>query len=214
MDISLMRKSGLWVLLLATLYLVFDTSRQQDESNAVSEPVDVDNRQRNLASSIDGAPASGLPQRVWGEESASDPFRITAWYTAPRPRQEAPPPPVAPPLPFIYFGKMAEGEQPYAFLQNGRAVQVVKPGDVLDNKYRVESITSKAVTFVYLPLNATQVAVLGAKPAVMLQLEQNVKPVSAEDADTVNEIKPLSMTPGNGDVQSTGVAETGNSQEQ
>lgn len=218
MKTATMRKYVIWGLLLATVYLAFDASRQQDESADLSAPVDVGRRTESRAAGGDAATASGLPKRKWQEESAGDPFRTMAWYTPPKIQPEPPPAPVAPPLPFVYFGKMAEGEQPYAFLQKGSAVQVVKPGDVLDNKYRVESVTSKAVTLIYLPLNTLQVAVLGAKPVLAQQADAIENLEAGEDAgqpaDEKKTSRPSPMPTNNGEIPSTGVAEAGNTQEQ
>jgi hypothetical protein len=178
-----MRRWGVWGLLLVTLYLAFDVSNQQQGQDVdLSEPVRDASRQKGEAAVTD-ASHSALSSREWQEKASGDPFRTMQWYVAPKPKAEPPPVPVAPPLPFTYFGKMAEGEQPYAFLQKGKAVQVAKVEDVLENKYRVESITSSAVTFIYLPLNQKQVAVLGAKVAVRAPVVQSEDSGETEDTE-------------------------------
>lgn len=218
MNTATMRKYVIWALLLVTVYLVFDASRQQQESADLSAPVGVDRRPESRAAEVDVIPVPGLSRRKWQEQSAGDPFRTMAWYTPPRIEPEPPPAPVAPPLPFVYFGKMAEGEQPYAFLQKGSVVQVVKPGDVLDNKYRVDSVTSQAVTLIYLPLNTLQVAVLGARPALAQPADviENLETGEAAGppADEKKKIRLPPMPTNNGEIPNTGVAEAGNTQEQ
>jgi hypothetical protein len=74
-----------------------------------------------------------------------------------------PPPPQAPPLPFSYLGKLAEGTETKVFLTQGDRNLVVKPGDVIDNTYRVEEIGEAAVVMTYLPLSVKQTLPIGAK---------------------------------------------------
>ena len=71
-----------------------------------------------------------------------------------------PPAPVAPPLPFtvvgaIRGGQIAEG-QPVAFLKQQDEVLAVRPGDAVNQVYRVESITAEKIDFIYLPLKQRQ----------------------------------------------------------
>lgn len=218
MDTAKMRRFGLWGLLLATLYLVFEVSNEaQEETGAVSEPLR-ETRRQDVAVASEAASDSALAQRKWAEESSGDPFRVVQWYTPPKAKAPPPPAPVAPPLPFVYFGKMAEGEEPYAFLQKGKVVQVVKAGDELDKKYRVESITSNAVTFVYLPLNTVQVATLGTRGAARQRVEANAVTEADGDAETPavgkKQAPATSVPPNLGDSAEAGDAGAGQSQEQ
>ena len=69
----------------------------------------------------------------------------------------APPPqPVAPPLPFQYVGQIKGREGPTVLLSRGEESFSVKPGEPIDNDYRLESMTDEALTIVYLPLNERQ----------------------------------------------------------
>jgi hypothetical protein len=73
------------------------------------------------------------------------------------PEPVAPPPlPAAPPLPFRYFGRWIEGERTVVFLWNNNEGYSAAVGDTLDGKYKVESMSDKAVEFVYLPLGSRQ----------------------------------------------------------
>ncbi len=74
-----------------------------------------------------------------------------------------PPPPQAPPLPFAYLGKLAEGDNTTVFLSMGDRNLVVRTGDVIDNNYRVEEVTDAAVVLTYLPLTMKQTLPIGAK---------------------------------------------------
>lgn len=157
-----LQRLGLWGALLATLYLAFSVSElSRDGTSNLSEPA-----RREPSTGKDTVAQATPPvvsRRAWREEAHADPFQTMQWYTVPKPERERPPPPKAPPLPFVYFGKMAEGELPYAFLQKGNKVHVVKEGDMLEGLYRVEKISPDAVVFVYLPLSVRQTAVMGAK---------------------------------------------------
>jgi hypothetical protein len=98
-------------------------------------------------------------------EAQSDPFSVQSWLPPPPP---PPPPPVvaavqeappsAPPLPFAYVGTLDRGkDKPQVFLSNGDQLLIVSPGDVIDGRYRFESIAVTGAVFTYLPLNERQV---------------------------------------------------------
>ena len=73
--------------------------------------------------------------------------------------------PAAPALPFSYIGRQmpgGQGGQTEVFLAQGDKVHVVRVHSLLDNTYRVDAISSTAVSFTYLPLNTTQLLSIGA----------------------------------------------------
>jgi hypothetical protein len=70
--------------------------------------------------------------------------------------QPAPPPPMAPPLPFVYMGRLAEEQNTTVFLVMGDRNLVVKPGDVIDNTYKIEEVGESAMVLTYLPMNQRQ----------------------------------------------------------
>lgn len=99
-----------------------------------------------------------------------DPFDVPARSRpkpkppAPAPMAIAPPPPApssAPPLPFLYMGKLENGAGTTVFLIQGDRNLVVKEGEVIDQTYRVDRVTSTEITLVYLPLGLPQVLALG-----------------------------------------------------
>ncbi len=90
-----------------------------------------------------------------------DPFRNKSWYLAPAP--PPPPKPTAPPLPFQYQGKLAEGGETRVFLNHQGKYLIVSLGDVINGTYTVEEITSGRVTFLYQPLKERQVLTIGAE---------------------------------------------------
>lgn len=100
------------------------------------------------------------------EPRAADLFAPHNWQPKPvPPLPPAPPPPVAapraPPLPFVYLGKLLEDGQVMAFLGQGSRTHLLRRGDVLA-PYRVDEITPSQMTLVYLPLNEKQQLTFGS----------------------------------------------------
>ncbi|HKR45210.1 MAG TPA: hypothetical protein VJU59_37000 [Paraburkholderia sp.] len=98
-------------------------------------------------------------------ESAHDPFTASSWLPPPPVEVPAapvrPPPPTAPPVPFAYVGQLdAKAAKPQVFLSNGDQLLIVSPGDVIDNQYRVESVSESDIVLTYLPLHERQVVAI------------------------------------------------------
>jgi len=98
-------------------------------------------------------------------QAAADPFVAVSFVPPPPPPPPVvappppppPPPPKAPPLPFSFVGLLEKGgPKPAAFLARGDALLVVSAGDVIDNDYRVESLSEREIVVTYLPLNERQ----------------------------------------------------------
>jgi hypothetical protein len=68
--------------------------------------------------------------------------------------------PLAPPLPFVFLGRYADGDGIQVFLGDGDQIHAVKAGDVIEQKYRVDKIDS-VVRMTYLPLNEPQILAIG-----------------------------------------------------
>lgn len=93
-------------------------------------------------------------------EDAKDIFAGQSWHVAPPPTRAAPP--AAPPLPFVYMGKLAEeGEKVVVLLARQDRNYTVREGDVLDNMYRVDELRAPVMTLTYLPLNIKQTIRIG-----------------------------------------------------
>ena len=65
-------------------------------------------------------------------------------------------PPQAPPLPFHVLGRYDEAGQTVIFLRHNDQNLVVRVGDTLADKYKVESLNGATLTLRYLPLNQSQ----------------------------------------------------------
>jgi hypothetical protein len=115
------------------------------------------------ASPADAAPSDLHPfefKRALGAVGASALrlFASQSWEPPPpkvRPQRALPP--VAPPLPFQFVGKLVYDGQLSVLLATGDSVIPVKEGETLDGTYRIESFTDREITLVYLPLAQKQV---------------------------------------------------------
>jgi hypothetical protein len=125
------------------------------------------------------APSTALDlqklQRRPQSEPESDPFGTRDFTPPPPPKPKreasaggpgamqapAPPPPQAPPLPFTYMGRLDEDQDTTVFLTAGDRNLVVKPGDVIDNTYKLEQVTQSSVVLTYLPMNQKQTLAIG-----------------------------------------------------
>jgi hypothetical protein len=64
----------------------------------------------------------------------------------------SPQPVTTPPPPFVIIGRMDDGSSvPKVFINQRESLQVVGVGDVIDSAYRIDAITSDAMTLTYLP---------------------------------------------------------------
>jgi hypothetical protein len=99
----------------------------------------------------DFRPEPPLPKRAIAQPGAA------ALQAAP------PPPPSAPPLPFAYMGKLDESGATIVFLAMGERNLVVKPGDVIDNMYRLDQVSDNAVMLTHLPTGMQQSLPIGVQ---------------------------------------------------
>lgn len=67
------------------------------------------------------------------------------------------PVPDAPPLPFRFVGALEERGELTAFLLEGEQLRVVRAHDTIDDRYRVERVTTAFIEFTYLPRSTRQV---------------------------------------------------------
>jgi hypothetical protein len=105
----------------------------------------------------DGETQDLFANRSWSLQQARV---VTAPAAAGKP--VPPPAPTAPPLPFKYLGRMADGDKVVVFLERNQDTLSAAAGDKLQSDYQVESIAESAVHFVYLPLGTKQVLNIAA----------------------------------------------------
>jgi hypothetical protein len=63
--------------------------------------------------------------------------------------------PVAPPLPFKYFGRLTEKGKTDVYVMRGEDLLAVAPGETL-GEYRVDAVSDASISFTYLPLKTKQ----------------------------------------------------------
>jgi hypothetical protein len=115
-------------------------------------------------------------------EPEGNPFASKSWYVPPplppvipTLKEEEPPKPVAPRLPFTYMGRIQEeGGKPLVFLIQGKEAIAVGVGDAVDSNYRLESISPTELVFTYLPLGVRQNMIIGNDLAAMDDSMANV----------------------------------------
>ncbi|MHB1215776.1 MAG: hypothetical protein ACYCY9_12395 [Thiobacillus sp.] len=87
-------------------------------------------------------------------------FPEQTWFVAPPPPPPppavAPPPPQAPALPYRHLGRWQEAGQTTYYLMRGTLPVSVRPGQVLDGVWRLETVSNGMLNFTYLPLNQTR----------------------------------------------------------
>jgi hypothetical protein len=94
-------------------------------------------------------------------ENVKDLFPAKSWYVPP-PVSKTRPVPAAPPLPFVYVGKMIErGKAPTVFLESQNRTYLVHEDDQVGTNYRVDSIRPPLMTLTYLPLDIKQTMQIG-----------------------------------------------------
>jgi len=71
-------------------------------------------------------------------------------------------PPKAPPWPYVYLGQQSSQGEWWVYLTLGEDTRVVKKGQVLDGRYRIDRIEPPLLSVTYLPLNEVQTVNIGA----------------------------------------------------
>ena len=73
----------------------------------------------------------------------------------------APEPPGAPPLPFVYAGKVTQDGRTEVYVTRNDELGRIAPGENIDAQYRVDAISASSIRFTYLPLKTVQSLELG-----------------------------------------------------
>jgi hypothetical protein len=87
-----------------------------------------------------------------------NPFEPKSWFVAPPPAPQPPPQqPTAPPLPYVFQGKVEVDSGHWVFyLIKGEQLYTVRKGDVFDGTYRLDGIENGNLVIQYLPLSIKQ----------------------------------------------------------
>ena len=98
--------------------------------------------------------------RSWHKPRPKPPAAVLPVAVAPAP-DPPPAPPSAPPLPYVYMGKMLAGEARTIYLTQGERNLIAHQGDTIDAVYRVENVSDSQLTFVHLPTGTRQSLQIG-----------------------------------------------------
>lgn len=157
------RRWLLGVALALTLAAMASIQGKEDLESTVVQPGQAKTRhlqQRGADSELAGQVALASLNRQPLPEDVKDIFVGKSWYVAPPLPKAAPP--AAPPLPFVYMGKLAEqGEKIVVLLARQNRSYAVREGDLLDDIYRVDEVRAPLMTLTYLPLNIKQTIQIG-----------------------------------------------------
>jgi hypothetical protein len=100
-------------------------------------------------------------------------FKVHSWVVVPPMKKVKPeplPPPVAPPAPFIYMGKLDSdnsSKNTQIFLVANGKLYTPRQGEKIDQQWRLDAEESNALRLTYLPLNLPQVLSKSAQPLPM-----------------------------------------------
>lgn len=166
-------KRGILAALALTLLSTGYLAMQGEDGDADDAVVEVKAARPGVTTAVAQAPSAAgdgiAPTPERGAATVTQDLFAAHSFLPPPPRlspEEAaalkPPPPMAPPLPFRYQGRMVEGNSTVVFLAQGDRMLVARKGDLLNNQYRVESVSANAITFVYEPLNQRQTLSIGS----------------------------------------------------
>jgi hypothetical protein len=111
--------------------------------------------------------ATQLPARQPIGRQRGDPFSPRSWAPPPQqPSQASAPQP--PPNPYRFAGTVQHDGQRKVFLMSGNRVVEAKEGELLEEGFRVKSVTSDVVTLIYEQIPDTPVTIklaFGEQPA-------------------------------------------------
>lgn len=157
------RKLWLGGALLATLLATQWVSGEDgnaDPVSATSQKSDPKTEARAVEDETGQLELERLQRRKFSPQ-AGDIFSGKTWIPPPSAAAAAaaamkPQPPSPPPLLFKYLGKLTDGDETQVFLALADRNYVVKPGEVINDQYRIDAVNDQTITFTYLPLNARQ----------------------------------------------------------
>lgn len=109
-----------------------------------------------------------IGMRTRSEQEPKDPFATEEVMAQARPggdRPTAPPPPPPPPqapeLPFSYIGRQEAGGAHVLFFAQQQETHIVKVGEVIAGRWRLDEVSQNSATFTYMPLGERKTLSLG-----------------------------------------------------
>jgi hypothetical protein len=169
------RRRLLWVLTISTAGLAaaagYDASVEREERTAPGDERPKSAPARPAVAEQSSGQRSLLElerlQTARAQPPGAELFAVKSWLVPPPPPPPAPPQaapaplkPSAPPLPFVYMGRMTEEDRVSVFLVKDERAYIVAEGDVIEGTYKLEKIEPRQVTLLYMPLNMSQTLAL------------------------------------------------------
>lgn len=154
------RQIALGLSLVATLSATWWAAQQEsqpDKARPAAERRHAPSLPRSVIATAEASSAfQPLPARTaLAPEGAH--FAAPLSFRPPPPPPPAPLPPQAPPLPFRFIGAIDDAGERSAMLMDGNRLHIVRSGDEIDSRYRVERVDAAAIEFTYLPLKQRQI---------------------------------------------------------
>jgi len=146
------------------------------EEDAASPALVAQPARRPLAAAADTAKPTSTSEarQPWAE---ANPAQLAAWRPPPPPPPPSPPPPAAPepppaptapPVPYRMIGRVVEGEGAQAvevaLLTGPNKSLSVRQGDVINDQWRVEQVSTRGVSLTWLPAKLPQNIVFKTVP--------------------------------------------------
>ena len=107
----------------------------------------------------DAAPVLVVPEKRSLGKASGELFGAPPAPPPPKPVVAAAPAPVvavAPPLPYRFAGRVRKGAEEEFLVSKGELIIPIRPGDVLDDTYRVVAAKADGIELVYLPLGTSE----------------------------------------------------------
>jgi hypothetical protein len=135
----------------------------------IAAPVERDRTQTSSAAARQQPPLSTqLPTRQPIGRQRGDPFSPRSWAPPPQQPAQQAAAPQPPPNPYRFAGTVQHDGKRKVFLMAGNRVVEAKEGELLEEGFRVKSVTSDVVTLIYEPIPDTPVTIklaFGEQPA-------------------------------------------------
>ena len=134
-----------------------DSDRQVAD---IAAPVERDRTQSSSATARAQQPlATQLPTRQPIGRQRGDPFSPRTWAPPPQQQAQQAEAPRPPPNPYRFAGTVQHDGKRKVFLMTGNRVVEAKEGELLEEGFRVKSVTSEAVTLIYERIPDTPVTI-------------------------------------------------------
>ena len=146
-----------------------ETSTDVAEASQSRRPVQAILAKKKMMTQTMAADRQGfsLPRRDFVKQPVHDLFKVHSWFVPP-PVKKIPPssPPVAPPVPFAYMGKLENSPKgTLIFLLANNQLYSVTRGESVTPQWRLDMENENMLRFTYLPLGLPAV-LLKSAPAI------------------------------------------------